>query len=279
MLFCIDIGNTHTHFALVRKDVADVSSAGELPTPLIDHPIEGIHPRLHALAERHGNPAAIAFCSVVPSADGRLRSALNAMSIPLWQLTHEAPLGVPISYPRPAEIGQDRLANAAGAHAIAGSPAIIIDLGTAVTFDIVTRSGGYEGGIIAPGPALMTRYLHERTAQLPLVEDLTPPVTSAIGRSTAEAMRIGAVVGFAGLVQACLDAVMAELRERREPEARVLTSGGAARVVAGRLRQPVLDMPDLTLRGLAIAWHLSHGPRRRHSGLLKEGQRQNERLR
>jgi type III pantothenate kinase len=124
------------------------------------------------------------------------------------------PLGLPITYPQPGEIGQDRLANAAGAHALVGSPAVVIDLGTAVTFDIMTRAGGYEGGIIAPGPALMTRYLHERTAQLPLVEDLTSPLERVIGRSTSEAMRIGAMLGFAGLVQTCLDAVLADLAAR-----------------------------------------------------------------
>lgn len=260
MLFCVDIGNTHTHFALVRPDGGAVTAAGELPTPQLGDAAEGIAGRLDALTRAHGRPVAIAFCSVVPAANIPLRRTLAAAGLPVWQLTHETPLGISIGYPNPREIGQDRLANAAGAHAIAGSPAIVIDLGTAVTFDIVSRAGGYEGGIIAPGPALMTRYLHERTAQLPLVEDLVTPVIRPIGRSTAEAMRIGAVLGFAGLVQACLDAVIADLRGRGEPEPRVLTSGGAAAAIAGRLRQEVLDVPDLTLRGLALTWRLAHRP-------------------
>jgi type III pantothenate kinase len=258
MLFCVDIGNTHTHFAFVTVREGAVTAIAERPTGKIDHPVEGLAPQLRQWIAAHGRPRAVAFCSVVPAANVHFRRALESFDLPIWQLTHEAPLGVPITYPNPPEIGQDRLANAAGVHALVGAPAIVIDLGTAVTFDIVTQSGGYEGGIIAPGPALMTRYLHERTAQLPLVEDLTTPVTSPIGRSTAEAMRIGAVLGFAGLIQACLDAVIAEFHRRGEPDPQVLTSGGAATVVAGRLRQRTRDVPDLTLRGLAAAWRLAH---------------------
>jgi type III pantothenate kinase len=258
MLFCVDIGNTHTHFATVGEDGA-VEPVQELPTGRVDHPLEGLAPRLREVLQRSSNrPEAVAFCSVVPAANVHFRRALAPLGLPLWQLTHEVPLGVAISYPNPTEIGQDRLANAAGAQALCGTPAIVIDLGTAVTFDIVTRSGGYEGGIIAPGPALMTRYLHERTAQLPLVEDLTTPLERPIGRSTAEAMRIGAVLGFAGLIQACLDAVLADFAARGEPEPVILTCGGAATAISGRLRQSVRDVPDLTLRGLTAAWRLSN---------------------
>ncbi len=132
-------------------------------------------------------------------------------------------------------------------------PAIVIDCGTAVTFDIVTHAGGYEGEIIAPGPALIIRYLHERTAQLPLVTDLTPPVTTAIGNSIAEAMPIGAIPGYTGLIQTLLDAVLAALSTRGEPSTPVLASGSTAAIVHQRLRQPVQDLPDLTLRGLAAA--------------------------
>ena len=103
----------------------------------------------------------------------------------------------------------------------------------------------------------MTRYLHERTAQLPLVEDVTTPVTTAIGKSTQEAMRIGAVLGFVGAIQACLDGVLAELTAAGEPTARILTAGGAANVVSGRLTQSTIDVPDLPLRGLAAAWSLN----------------------
>jgi type III pantothenate kinase len=178
--------------------------------------------------------------------------------MPAWQLTHKARLGLPITYPTPSEIGQDRLAHAIGASVLhPGRPVIVIGLGTAVTFALATPEGGYEGGILAPGPAVMTRYLHERTAQLPLVTDLTTPITSVVGKSTADAIRIGAVIGFVGLIQTLLDAMLAELATRNLPPAAILLTGGAARVVEGRLRQPARLIPDLALRGLAAAWRLN----------------------
>jgi type III pantothenate kinase len=103
----------------------------------------------------------------------------------------------------------------------------------------------------------VTRYLHERTAQLPLVTDLQTPVTSVIGKSTAEAIRIGAIVGYAGLIQALLDAVLAEYAARRLPSAEIFLSGGAAQVVEGRLRLPARVVPDLALLGLAAAYALN----------------------
>lgn len=242
---CIDIGNTHTHFAYCRNH--EFSPVREIPTAQLDDSSTGIPCYLNDVAE-------IVFCSVVPAASVRLLAVAAAHGTPVWQLTHEKKLGLPITYPRPSEIGQDRLANAAGARALMGDgPAIVIDLGTAVTFDLITRHGGYEGGIIAPGPALVTRYLHEKTAQLPLVEDLVTPVTSIIGKSTAEAIRIGAVVGFAGLIQGLLDAVLIEFAARGESEPVIFTSGGATAVMRGRLKQTTRDVPDLTLRGLVAA--------------------------
>lgn len=251
-LLCVDIGNTHTHLALYLE--TRWSAPQDIPTPLLDDPAQGVPAYLAALAA----PPRLAFCSVVPAATPKLLAVAQAAGRPAWQLTHQVRLGLPISYPRPAEIGQDRLANAAGAHALApGKPAIVIDLGTAVTFDLITPAGGYEGGIITPGPALVTRYLHERTAQLPLVTDLDGPITSVIGKSTAEAIRIGAVVGYTGLIQTLLDAVLAEFSHRGLPDAEIFLSGGAAEFVHSRLRQPVRIVPDLALLGLVAAHALN----------------------
>lgn len=254
MLICIDIGNTHTHFGFAEPGGNHPAHLqGEVPTADISQ----IGNIIAARSSTDTSPIAIALCSVVPAATPAAAASLTALGIPLWQISHQSDLGVLLHYPEPTEIGQDRLANTAGAVALGPPPAIVIDLGTAVTFDIITRRGGYEGGIIAPGPALMTRYLHEHTAQLPLVEDVITPVSSAIGKSTVDAMRIGAVLGFVGSVQACLDRVLLELTSAGESPVRLITSGGASEVVAGRLTQPTTDIPDLTLRGLAAAWALN----------------------
>lgn len=253
-LLCIDIGNTHTHYGVVGPDGA--SGQGVVVTPLLDDPQEGLPSRLDAIFRSGPGIAGVAFCSVVPAINRRLREVLSqATRLPVFQLTHEALIGVPITYPKPSEIGQDRLANAAAAHALGGSPAVVIDSGTAVTFDVITQHGGYEGGIIAPGLEVTRRYLHERTAQLPLLDD-SLAIKGMIGKSTTEAMRIGTVVGFPGLIQALLDGVLDELAARGEPPARLFITGGNAAFLETRLRQSVLVVPDLTLLGLAAAYRL-----------------------
>jgi len=255
-LLCIDIGNTHTHYGVVADGQARYLRA--LPTARLDHPSEGLGPVLDGLAAEAPALEGAAFCSVVPAATRVLEKifAGHRFARPLFQLTPDKRLGVPLGYPKPQEIGQDRLANAAGAQVVCGAPAIVIDLGTAVTFDIITRSRGYEGGIIAPGLDVMRRYLHEQTALLPLLDD-SIEIAGAIGRSTEEAMRIGTVIGFGGMIGALLDAVLAELARRGEPLPKVLATGGTAALLERILHRPFTLVPDLTLRGLAAAWRLN----------------------
>lgn len=256
MLLCIDIGNTHTHYGIV--DGAGARFQRQTATRQIDHPEQGFGPILASLQREYTSLRGIAFCSVVPDASEKIRRVIERShtALSVFQLTHEQKLGVPIAYPRPFEIGQDRLANAAGAHAHFGTPAIVIDMGTAVTFDIVTRSRGYEGGIIAPGVEIMRRYLHEQTALLPRLDE-SIQIDRAIGQSTVEAMRIGTVIGFGGMIQALLDRVLQELAARGEPPSRIIATGGSADLLRKTLRTPFEVVPDITLRGLAAAWELN----------------------
>lgn len=255
MLLCIDIGNTSTHYGVVGGDGALFMR--HLPTKKIDDPVAGMGPICRDLLRADSRIEGVAFCSVVPDASRRLLGVFaQGLPVPHFQLTHEKKLGLAISYPRPSEIGQDRLANGVGAKVFAGTPAIVIDMGTAVTFDIITRELGYEGGIIAPGVEVMRRYLHEQTALLPeLDESIDVPHT--IGKSTVEAMRIGTVIGFGGMIQALLDAVLGELKSRGEPTPHLLATGGCAPLLERSLRTPFRIVPDITLRGLAAAWALN----------------------
>jgi type III pantothenate kinase len=259
MLLCIDIGNTHTHYGVVANGQA--LDHRFLPTRQIDHPSDGFGPVLQRLAAEHPLLEGAAVCSVVPAAAKLLRRVFELARFPhpLFELTADCRLGVPLHYPRPEEIGQDRLANAAGAQVLCGSPAVVIDLGTAVTFDIITRTHGYEGGIIAPGVEVMRRYLHEQTALLPLLDD-SLDLRGVIGQSTVEAMRIGTVIGFGGMIRALLEAVLDELARRGENLPTVLATGGAAALLEKTLRHPFTIVPDLTLRGLAAAWRLNRPP-------------------
>lgn len=256
MLLCIDIGNTHTHYGLTGADGAPVID--HLPTRLIDDPAHGLGPVFSTVLSKPGAVEGVAFCSVVPQASARLLALIERSQLPVphLQLTHEKKLGLPINYPKPAEIGPDRLANAAGAQALVGTPAIVIDMGTAVTFDICTSARGYEGGIIAPGVEVMRRYLHEQTALLPELDD-SIDVPRSIGRSTVEAMRIGTVIGFGGMIQALLAAVLLELASRGEPTPHILATGGSAALLQKTLKTPFRQVPDITLRGLAAAWNLN----------------------
>ena len=155
----------------------------------------------------------VVMASVVPDSAAFLRQAVTDMGTPLLEIDHRAPLGVAVEFPRPESIGADRLANAAAVVKIYdAAPAVVVDFGTAVTFDIISSNRAYVGGVIAPGLDAMTDYLHDRTALLPKI-DLQEPRT-AIGRSTVDAMMSGAVHGYRGLVRGILSEVIAELMSR-----------------------------------------------------------------
>jgi type III pantothenate kinase len=157
-------------------------------------------------------------------------------------------LGVGIDYPSPRGIGPDRLANAAGCRAHYGVPAIVVDFGTAVTFDVLSADGEYIGGVIAPGLNAMTDYLHDRTALLPFIR-LSEPV-AAVGRSTRDAMISGAVYGYRGLVAEIICRVKSEAFPRKRPKV-IATGGDASLIASGSAVFHAVD-PLLTLRGLLV---------------------------
>jgi type III pantothenate kinase len=169
-------------------------------------------------------------------------------------LTARTVAGLDIDYPRPETIGPDRLANALAARHHFGAPVVVLDFGTAVTLDVVDRRGRYVGGIIAPGLAAMTDYLHEKTALLPRIR--IREVEHAIGRSTEEAMIIGAVHGYRGLVRQLIGELRRELRVRRLP---LIATGGYARLMADRLPEITAVAPELTLEGLRLVWAARRG--------------------
>jgi type III pantothenate kinase len=189
--------------------------------------------------------------SVVPKKDALIRRA--AGKIPVMFVSAKSKLGVGVDYPEPASIGADRLANAAAVAALYGCPAVVVDFGTAVTFDVVSAERCYIGGVIAPGLEAMTNYLYKRTALLPQLTLAEP--RRAVGRSTKGAMMSGAVFGYRGLVKEILAKISAEAFGRRP--ARIVATGGYARLIAARLPEIELVRPDLTLQGLRIIGNLS----------------------
>lgn len=253
-LLCIDVGNTSTHYGLV--DGQTVHATGHFPTHDFDCGPSAEFTKL--IMSLGGDISGISFCSVVPNINQALCASLEPLAKPVFHLTCDSCPGLDLVYPKPKEIGQDRIANAIAAQEFYGIPAIVIDMGTAVTFDIVS-SAGYEGGIIAPGLAVMTRYLHEQTALLPELkpEDLLN-VEGAIGKSTIHAMKLGVAVGFSGMIDALLARVTAELQSRGETTPVVLSTGGSIANLTKDWAQKSLFVEDLTLMGLGVAFQRAH---------------------
>ena len=193
----------------------------------------------------------VVVCSVVPKKNAAIRRPARRSRI-LW-ITSQIELGVGVDYPNPKTIGADRLANAVAVAALYGSPAIVVDFGTAVTFDIISAQRKYIGGVIAPGLESMTNFLYQRTALLPKLSLKEP--RSAVGRSTIEAMRAGAVIGYRGLVREIIARVKAERFPRKKLH--VIATGGYADLIAAGLPEIDAVHPNLTLEGLRIIANLN----------------------
>jgi type III pantothenate kinase len=186
---------------------------------------------------------AVVIASVVPAKAQVLRDFFGPR-VPVHLLDWRSPLGMGIDYPEPDQIGADRLANAVGVLARYGVPAVVIDSGTAVTFDIVSAAPAYCGGVIAPGLGAMTRYLAQTTALLPEIVLAEP--ASAIGKSTIHAMQVGAVFGYRGLVREILARICAELPGRPH----IIATGGDAELIACGIPEIDVVDSDLTLEGI-----------------------------
>jgi type III pantothenate kinase len=193
----------------------------------------------------------IVVSSVVPKKDAVIRRA--AGKIPVKFVSAKCNLGVGVDYPKPESIGADRLANAAAVVALYGFPAVVVDFGTAVTFDVVSAERCYIGGVIAPGLEAMTNYLYKRTALLPKLTLAEP--RRAVGRSTKGAMMAGAVFGYRGLVTEILARISREAFGRRK--ARIVATGGYARLIAAQMPEIDAVHPNLTLEGLRIIGNLN----------------------
>jgi type III pantothenate kinase len=200
----------------------------------------------------------IVVCSVVPKKNRVIKSA--AKSTRVLFLNPNLDLGVGVDYPAPRTIGADRLANAAAVAELYGAPAIVVDFGTAVTFDVVSAKGDYIGGVIAPGLEVMTNYLYQRTALLPKLSLSEPP--RVIGKTTREAMMSGAVFGYRGLVREIVRRLTAENFSGEKP--RVIATGGYAQLIARKLPEIRAVHPNLTLEGLRIVANRNIRPKYRH---------------
>jgi type III pantothenate kinase len=248
MILLFDIGNTHTHVGLA--DRRRVRKRMDIPT----REWFGGNAKARAKIFIGGKKISGAvLCSVVPRATPLVRKTVRALwKLSVLELTPKTVRGVGIDYPKPNSIGPDRLANAVAARFYFGAPVVVVDFGTAVTFDVVNGRGDYVGGIIAPGLAAMTDYLHEKTALLPKIK--IREVKALVGRNTEQAMLIGAVHGYRGLVRGLIAELKRELKIKKLP---VVATGGYARLIVAKLLEISAVEPALTLEGLRLVW-LAH---------------------
>ena len=250
MLLAIDIGNTDTTLG-VFEDVK-LRATWHMSTNI--HRMADEYAALLLNLLRHQNLdtpdiTAVSMCSVVPP-------LITTYEDLFQRYFHLSPLvvgagvktGVSIRIDNPREVGADRIVNTAAAHHLYGGPIIVTDLGTATTFDIVSREGYYQGGVIAPGINTAAETLFMQAAMLPRVE-LTHP-KHAIGTSTVTAMQSGIIFGYVALIEGMIVRIQQELGEK----ARVVATGGWSTLIAKETA--VFDMvnPNLTLIGLRLIY-------------------------
>lgn len=251
MLLAADVGNTNIKLGLfsgsklahtwrLASDLRRTADEyGLLIAQLVGRP--------GARSSRFGAIRTFAVASVVPALSVALATAGQRLfRRPVLMIDHGAPFGFHNGYQPPQDVGVDRLVDAAAALAGRKPPLIIVDFGTAVTVNVVSRQGVYLGGAIAPGLELAADALFRRTTKLPPIALAAP--RSAIGRGTLEAMRSGVVLGAAAAVDGLLERIFRELGERPS----VVATGGTAALVVPLCRHVKTIEPDLTLHGIRL---------------------------
>ena len=254
MLLVVDVGNTNLTLGLVEGGALTAARRAATPHDATADELELLLAGLLSLDDRTLDEVrAMAVASVVPAVTSALAAVGTRRDIGvLVASSGNVPLAIRVD--RPGEVGADRIVNALAVSRLYGVPAVVVDFGTATTFDCVGPDGAYVGGAIAPGLALGLEALAARTAKLPNVELRTPG--RAIGRDTVGAIQAGTVFGYQALTSGLLARIRAELADTTAcavADIRTVLTGGlaAARWTDGIEGVDAID-PDLTLKGLAI---------------------------
>jgi len=249
MLLAIDIGNSHTVIGIFEGEL--IRHHWRIRTNP-QHTADEIAVTLHSLfAMAQCRPEGIAgviIASVVPQVHGSWLAFSRTLVAEPVLVNHETPTGIRVLIDNPAEVGADRIVNAAAGFHRYRQALIIVDFGTAITFDCVSAKGEYLGGAIAPGMGIAIEALGSKTAKLPRVDISVPPPT-AIGTNTVAAIQSGILYGYGGLVEGLLQRLKEEFAPQRPL---VLATGGMAQLIAPYA--PTLEKiePHLTLQGLRL---------------------------
>jgi type III pantothenate kinase len=194
--------------------------------------------------------------SVVPQSVFNLRNlARRYLHVEPMVIGENVDIGIPVRIDKPSEAGADRLVNALGAHIAYPGPLLVIDSGTATTFDVVGADGGFEGGVIAPGINLSMEALHTAAAKLPRIAIQKPQ--RVVGTDTVGAMQSGIFWGYIAMIEGMTTRIMAE----RDQKMTVVATGGIAALFHGATRSVDHFDPDLTIRGMLEIWKRNQGAR------------------
>jgi type III pantothenate kinase len=253
MLLVVDVGNTQTHFGVFAEDDGALAEHWRFAT-VRESTRDELGAALSNLLALRGLEFADIGSSIVSSTVPQLSQEWSAMAERylgqrMLVVGPTIRTGMPIRYDNPHEVGADRLANAVAAYDRVGDSCVVVDFGTAITYDVISAAGEYLGGIITPGAEISVDALYARAAKLPKVE-LAEPRT-LIGKSTVDAIRSGIVFGFAAQV----DGIVRRLRAELGIGTTVIATGGLAQVLVPFVRETIDDVDDLlTLIGLRLIW-------------------------
>lgn len=256
MLLAIDVGNSQTAIGLFEGDslaahwrlTSFPNQTGDEIAVLLQVLLQGSG---HGAGDLHG----IALASVVPSITPEYREVGRRLGCEVLVIDHASVPDLPVLYHDPASVGADRLVNAVAARAAYGAPVIVVDLGTATTFDVVNAAGEYAGGVIAPGIATSANALFQRGARLAKVEIRKP--AHAVGRTTEESLQSGIFYGAVGSVDALVRRIVSEMGF--PPDLAVVATGGLAAAIAGESGTVTAVDEHLTLEGIRLVWSRAAG--------------------
>jgi type III pantothenate kinase len=248
MLIAIDVGNTHVVLGLYRDE--ELVSSWRLQSKAKRTVDEYALDILGLLASQHVSSSDIhqlIISCVVPSLT-RVFTKLGTkyFSADVLVVGPGIKTGVVIACDDPRSVGPDRIVNAMAAKEMFGEPVIVVDFGTATTFDVITKSGTYEGGVIAPGLLISAEALFERAALLPSIELKKPKCL--IGKNTTDSMLSGIIYGYVGLVDGILERLVNEIKD----DVKIIATGGLAQMIADESKYIKEVLPNLTLSGLSM---------------------------
>lgn len=248
MLLCIDIGNTHIHLGVFRGE--ELLATGEMSNRRSRTADEmGVLLKI-LLQDRGIDPLNIVACvvaCVVPTVTTLVGEMVRRyFGLDPVFVGMDSAADLLSDFDEPQEVGADRIANAVGGFVQYGGPLIVVDFGTATTFDAISKNGSYLGGAIAPGIAISTEALFSHASKLPKIDLVRPP--RAVGRDTVSSMQSGIIFGYAGLVEALVNRITLEVGEG----ARVVATGGLADLIARETGAVTEVDRHLTLKGMRI---------------------------